>query len=133
MCEITWDFMEPLDTDTVVDNFERDYVYKIPRELRVLIQEHNRAYPDKGIFDRPREGMIFSNLLSFNKDSSESVFFHLDAFKKENTLWALPFGTDGFGNLICEKNGNVFLWDHETGQMNFIAESVGDFLGMLHG
>lgn len=132
MCKIAWNFMEPLTTDKIIEDFETDYAYQIPGDLRVLIQEHNRAYPDNDTFDKPREGMVFSHLLSFNRNSTESVFFYLDTFKEKNTLRALPFGTDGFGNLICEKNGSIYFWSHETDQMEFIADSVKGFLEMLH-
>ena len=130
--ELVWEFDEPLQKESAIDDFEIDFAYKIPSEIKTLIQKHNCAYPSKDTFDTSREGMVFAHLLSFNPDSSESVFLFLDNFKNGKSLKALPFGTDGFGNLICEKAGKIYFWSHEADQMEFIAESLNDFLAMLH-
>lgn len=131
-CELIWEFDEPLQKESAIEDFEIDFAYKIPPEIKTLLQKHNRAYPSEDTFDKPREGMVFAHLLSFDPDSSESVFFFLDNFKNGKGIKALPFGTDGFGNLICEKAGKIYFWSHETERMELIAESLDEFLAMLH-
>ena len=73
--ELVWEFDEPLQKESAIEDFEIDFAYKIPSEIKTLIQKHNCAYPSKDTFDTPREGMVFAHLLSFNPDSSESVFY----------------------------------------------------------
>lgn len=130
--DLIWEFGEPLQKENALENFEINFVYKILPEIKTLLQKHNCAYPSKDTFDKPKKGMVFAHLLSFNQDSGESVFFFLDNFKNGGKLMALPFGTDGFGNLICERDGRIYFWSHETDQMELVAESLDDFLAMLH-
>lgn len=132
MNKIVWDFAEPLASANVLDAFERRYLHEIPEALRTLILEHNGGYPSKGVFDKPQEGMVFSNLLSFNEDSEDGVNLYLPQFKSDGGITALPFATDGFGNLICEAGGKIFFWRHETGELNPVAGSIDKLLDMLH-
>lgn len=129
---IVWEFVEPLQKDDTLNEFERGFAYQIPEELRALIQKFNCGYPDQDTFDIPRRGMVFSNLLSFNQDSEESVYLYLDEFKDGGTLWGLPFATDGFGNVLCEKEGKIFFWSHETESLEPVADSVTELLNLLH-
>lgn len=133
MNKITWDLAEPLNQADALSTFEQHYSHKIPDALKSLILEHNGGYPDKNVFDKPQEGMVFSNLLSFNEGSADGVYLYLPSFERDGGITALPFATDGFGNLICEADGKVFFWRHETEELDPVAESVGELLDMLHG
>lgn len=132
MNTITWDFTEPLNSMDVLDAFELRYSHKIPDALRSLILEHNGGYPNKDVFDKPQKGMVFSNLLSFNVDSVGGVHLYLPSFESEGGITAFPFATDGFGNLICEVDGKIFFWWHETEELDLVAESIDELLDMLH-
>lgn len=132
MNQITWDFTEPLNSMDVLDAFERRYLHTIPDALKSLILEHNGGYPSKGIFDKPQKGMVFSNLLSFNEGSADGVHLYLPSFESEGGITALPFATDGFGNLICEVDGRIFFWRHETEELDPVAESIDELLDMLY-
>lgn len=132
MNTIVWDFSEPLASVDVLDAFESRYSHKIPDALRILILEHNGGYPDKKIFDKPQEGMVFSNLLSFDEGSEDGVSLYLPQFEGDGGITALPFATDGFGNLICEADGGIFFWRHETEELESVAGSIDGFLDMLH-
>lgn len=133
MNTITWDFAEPLNSMDVLDAFEHRYSHKIPDALRSLILEHNGGYPNKDVFDKPQKGMVFSNLLSFNEDSAEGVYLYLPSFEREDGgITALPFATDGFGNVICEADGKIFFWRHETEELDLVAESIDELLDMLY-
>ena len=129
--DIVWKYTEPLE-DGALDSFTAACSYEIPQELRQLIEAHNGGYPDKNVFDVPQEGMVFSHLLSFNKNSSESVYLFLDDFLENGTLRALPFATDGFGNLLCEKAGKICYWNHETEEIVPVAGAVSALLELLH-
>lgn len=132
MNQITWDFVEPINSTGVLDTFEQRYSHTIPNALKSLILEYNGGYPDKNIFDKPKEGIVFSNLLSFNEDSADGVYLYLPSFEAEGGITALPFATDGFGNLVCEADGKIFFWRHETGERDSVAESIDELLDMLH-
>lgn len=133
MNQIKWDFAEPMSSASTLEAFEKRYSHKIPDTLKSLILEHNGGYPDKNIFDKPQEGMVLSNLLSFNEDSADGVYLYLPSFEAEGGITALPFATDGFGNLICEADGRIFFWRHETGELDPLAGSIDGLLDMLHG
>ena len=132
MNKITWDFTEPLNSTDALGAFERRYSHEIPDALKSLILKYNGGYPDKGVFDKPQKGMVFSNLLSFNEDSMGGVHLYLPSFESEGGITALPFATDGFGNLICEVDGKIFFWWHETEELDLVAESIDELLDMLH-
>ncbi len=132
MNKITWNFTEPLSSMDVLDVFEHRYLHEIPDTLKSLILEHNGGYPNKDVFDKPQKGLFFSNLLSFNEDSVEGVHLYLPSFESEDGITALPFATDGFGNLICEVDGKIFFWRHETEELDLVAESIDELLDMLH-
>ena len=132
MDKITWDFVKPLNSPDVLEAFEHRYLHKIPDALKALILEHNGGYPDRYVFDRPQKGMVFSNLLSFNEESVESVYLYLPLFEFKGGITALPFAKDGFGNLLCEADGKIFFWSHETDELDPVAESIDDLLNMLH-
>ena len=68
MNKIIWDFTLSLEDDSILDNFEIDYAYRIPEDLKKLIRENNAGIPEQNIFDSPKEGMVFAGLLSFNKN-----------------------------------------------------------------
>ncbi|MCM1297850.1 MAG: SMI1/KNR4 family protein [Muribaculaceae bacterium] len=132
MNKIKWDFVEPLDSPNLIDEFESHYSHRIPDALKALILEFNGGYPDRNVFDKPRSGMVFSHLLSFHEGSAEGVHLFLPAFENGGGISALPFATDGFGNLLCEKGGKIFFWRHETEEFDPVADSIGELLGLLH-
>lgn len=132
MNQITWDFAVPMNSTDVLDAFECRYSHKIPGTLKSLILEHNGGYPNKNIFDKPQAGLVFSNLLSFNEDSADGVQLYLPTFESEGGITALPFATDGFGNLICEVDSRIFFWRHETEELDLVAESIDELLDILH-
>ena len=132
MKKIIWDFVLPLEDDSILDNFEIDYAYRIPEDLRQLIIKNNAGMPEQNIFDSPREGMVLAGLLSFNKNDDQTVYMVLNNFIENGKIKMLPFGTDGFGNIICMKDDKVVFWSHETEDTKIIANSLDDFLEMLH-
>lgn len=130
---IKWEFFHPLKKGTEIGNFQIEYAYGIPGDLKALLEKHNGGVPDKQVFDSPREGMVFANLLSFNKDDAETVHMVLGHFLEDGRLTMLPFGTDGFGNLICcKKGGEIVFWNHESGLIEHISNDIKGFMDMLH-
>ncbi len=132
MNEIKWEFSEELEKEDLLDDFETEYAYRLPHDLKELIKNHNGGVPNKPVFDRPRKGMVLSNLLSFQQNGEETVYMVIDNFRLNGTIEMLPFATDGFGNMICCKKGAIVFWNHETNQVENIADSLGAFLEMLH-
>mgnify|MGYP004524959015 CR=1 FL=1 len=130
--KIIWDFTLSLEDDSILDNFEIDYAYRIPEDLKKLIRENNAGIPEQNIFDSPKEGMVFAGLLSFNKNDEETVYMVLNNFIINGKLEMIPFGTDGFGNIFCLKCNKVVLWNHENEDIKIIADSLSNFLEMLH-
>lgn len=132
MNDIKWEFSEKLESESVLDDFEIEYVYRLPDDLKMLIKRHNGGIPKKSVFDRPRKGMMLSNLLSFNKKGEETIYMVIHNFLHNGKITMLPFATDGFGNMICYKDGAIVFWNHESDTVENVADSLSIFLDMLH-
>lgn len=132
MNNIKWEFSEKLESEAVLDSFEKEYVYQLPNDLKALIKDYNGGIPNKSVFDRPRKGMVISNLLSFNKNDEETVYMVIRNFIDNGKITMLPFATDGLGNMICYKDKTIIFWNHESGMVENVADSLNDFLDMLH-
>lgn len=129
---ISWKFNQALSNAHVLEDFEIDFCFKMEPEFKKLIKENNAAYPSPNVFDKPYKDLVFSNLLSFNKEDDESVYSVVSLFERNGKLEMLPFATDGFGNMICIKGKQILFWNHENGISQVIADSLGSFLEMLH-
>lgn len=129
---IAWKFSQPLSNANVLDDFEIDYCFKMEPDFKEFIKKNNAAYPSPNAFDKPCKDLVFSNLLSFNKEDDESVYSVINLFVKNGKLTMLPFATDGFGNMICIKGKQILFWNHENGNAQIVADSLGTFLQMLH-
>lgn len=132
MNKIEWQFVQPLEDGRILEDFEFDYYFLIPDEMKELIQKNNAGIPDKGVFDFPRKGMVLAGLLSFNRGDDETVYTAMKSFVKDGRLTALPFGTDGFGNFVCVRDSKIVFWNHELDIVENIADSLSEFLNMLH-
>ncbi len=129
---IAWKFSQPLSNANVLDDLEIDYCFKMESDFKEFIIKNNAAYPSPNAFDKPRKDLVLSNLLSFNKEDDESVYSVINLFVKNGKLTMLPFATDGFGNMICIKGKQILFWNHENGNAQIVADSLGTFLQMLH-
>ena len=130
---ITWKFCHKLKDKLVLAKLESILRFSIPEELKEVIIKYNAGVPNRNKFDKPSKGMVFSGLLSFNKDDQDNVYDMIKSMNSISSKQLLPFGTDGFGNAICINNlGNIVFWDHEQETIKPIAKTFNKFLEMLY-
>jgi len=131
---IQWGFVEPLKDSFLIEAFERQERVRFPEEYRVRVLRFNGAYPSKESFIT-KNGTITTMkcLLSFNKDSVESIWVLPDYFCADLQRQYVNFADDDNGNHICfDKNDLSVVWiDHETEQIEKVAPDFESFLNML--
>lgn len=112
----------------VIAAFEAKYNVKLPDDLKLIVKKHNSGRPTASLFDVDAEkDKVFKKLLSFNKEDAENVYTMMNADSKV-LKGAIPFGSDPAGNAIMSKDGKVYLWDHETDSLQFLADSASAFI-----
>jgi len=129
---ITWKYASPV-SEEQINKVERTYGIKVPTYLKNVIKDGNNGYPSKNKFDaKNSHDHLFKTLLSYNEQEMENVFTAFAALKEANATKMIPFGNDPAGNLICMKDNKVILWNHETGNMEDVCDSVVEFFDHLH-
>ncbi len=131
--EISWKYIRPLKHADAIERFEEENKVKFPEELRECIFKYNSGRPDRKSFDTDQEeGRVISSLLSFNAEDPENIYELFSGFEGNNSF--IPFAIDPFGNLICFsiENNAIMLWLHETGEVEYAAESYSSFLEKLY-
>lgn len=113
-----------------IEDVEKTLNIKIPVELAAIIEKYNKGMP------RPNKIPLgngkfaeFTELISFNKDESVTVYNSQNEIMKANGI--IPFGFTANENFICLKNGNVILYDVEYNAEKHIADSFQSFINML--
>src|SRR5690606_14015622 len=103
-------------------------------ELRALILEFNNGRPVINRFDTEKsKARVFEKLLSFNKEDKENVFKTHECLinRLPKNLFALAL--DPFGNYVCiNKNSQVFLWLHETSEIESIGTNFVEMVNRLY-
>lgn len=129
--DITW-FLTTKVTEDRISYVESICGITLPSDLRELILFANDGMPSKEIFDTEKsKGHVFKKLLSFNKEDIENIYTPIEVLKKENPS-LFPFASDPAGNFICLQKGKVVLWLHESGDIEYVADSVSSLLGLLY-
>lgn len=129
---VGWGFVEPLKNSNLIRKFERQEGIAFPEVYKACAQKCNGAYPSRDGFIT--EAGTISNikcLLSFNKDSTDSMWVFPDYFNKTLRNEYVNFAEDSNGNHICfRKKDLAIVWiDHETETIEWIAP---DFLTFLY-
>ena len=123
-----WKFVIPLQTAELINKYEEFSGYKFTDAFKEIIMNYNAGRPEKWIIDLESGNRILvKKLLSFNPDDKDSIW---NIVPDEDML---PFMLDSFGNHIClNKNNNEILFIKKTGQKEYIADNIEDFLEKLH-
>jgi hypothetical protein len=116
----------------------------LPEDFKECVKHNNGANPELEIF-RTKNGKrirkrVFNNLCSFNKENSGNIW-RLNDWNGWMSDWNrngemenyISFAKDPFGNLICfDKTNNSVVWvDHETLNIEFVANSFTEFIASL--
>ena len=131
MNEIIWKYVKPLKNANAIDVFEKEHAVSFPADLREILFKNNGGRPSLKYYDTKTEkDKEFKTLLSFNEEDIETIYKHYPLDTSDKTL--IPFASDPAGNYFVVKDEKIYLWNHETDSVDYIANSFSDFLLNLH-
>lgn len=122
MSELTWKYVKPLKSNSVVTDFLRTHNISLPESLLSCIIRNNGGRPSEKRFDTIQgKDYVFKSLLSYNEDDLECIYKVFPALFEGTHLY--PIGTDAGGNFICydTNNHNYVLLNHETNTQELIT------------
>ncbi|SFI86170.1 SMI1 / KNR4 family (SUKH-1) [Treponema bryantii] len=126
---MNWNYVKPTTVEKI-SHVEKMIDAHLPENLKTIVLLNNNGRPEKDCFDTEiNQGVQFKQLLSFNEDDVETIYAYIDFIKKEKIF---PFADDPSGNLICLDKEKIILWNHETNEKEFIADSLEDFINSLY-
>lgn len=149
-----WKQVVPLESESLIDEFEQLRGYKFPDSFRECVIKNNGGYPEFEAFDtETTEERVFGFFASFNKDDNRrSVWFSVEAYEsninvakqlgdlEEATMLTnlfnryVVFADTPFGDDIAfdKTDDSVVYIDHETLKVEKIADSFDAFLDCLY-
>lgn len=129
---LKWEYIKKLNDKKVFEKIEKKYKILIPNNLKKYILKYNSGEPTPNIFDTDKsQEKVFNGLFSYNKNDKCNIFFVLDNFEHENLL---PFADDVSGDTICIdlKDNTIKLVYHETDEIEFVSNSLDEFMNSLY-
>ena len=134
--QFLWGFNEPLDDEMLISQFAKQEKIKFPDYYLECVLEWNGAYPKLENFIT-EEGTLANMkcLLSFNKDSEDSIWVFPDYRNRKLRKKYVCFAEDSFGNYICFQKADmsIVLINHETEKIERIAPDFRRFIEGLYG
>ena len=134
-----WLFVKKIQNIAVLDELVSITKYDYPAEFKTFVLQYNGATPEADTFDTVNTcERVFNRLLSLNKSDIETVWNCLG----DDASWLIdgldwryvPFANDPFGNFICfdRTNDHIVFWDHETGEIEEVADDFATFIDSLY-
>lgn len=119
--------------------FEREHILRLPEDYRQFLLEYNGGIPG------PEDTIDFEGGSSdlqclygiSDGDNVASLERNLEDIKEWGIDEGLPIGHDFFGNFFLlsvqsGREGQVFFWDHDLGDMLLVAASFTEFTEKLY-
>lgn len=141
-----WKFIDHLKSEELITKYEEKVDYCFPEDFKECVKQNNGAYPENHVFlswhGKRKRKRVFNYLYSFNKDDVSTIW-HYNDWKGDMSDWYkfsngevenyVTFASDPFGNLICfdKRNDSVVWIDHETLNIEFVADSFTEFINSL--
>ena len=154
---LEWKYVEALESESLIDQFEKEVEYKFPLSFREVVIKNNGGLPSKTVFDTEYDQCCMNYLLSFNMhDERFSIWDMRDAwesnievakdygvesgdyseFKELKQIYDryVVFANTPFGDDIAfdKENDSVVYIDHEILDVERIADSFEEFLDCLY-
>lgn len=129
---LEWEYIKTLNDKNIFENIEKKYKIKIPNDLKEIILKYNSGEPTPNIFDTYKsKGKVFNALFSYNENDKCNIFFILNNFNHKNLF---PFADDVSGDTICIdlKDNTIKLVRHETDEIEFVSNSLNEFMNSLY-
>jgi cell wall assembly regulator SMI1 len=129
--EIAWRRSSVIGEDIIAEA-EKQFGIQLPDDIKKVFVYANNGRPSVCTFDSPKsKEHVLKKLLSFKKDDIENVY-KAKAVVDNDDKSLFPLANDPSGNLICLKNNIIVYWHHETGEVEFLANSFAEFLNSLY-
>lgn len=128
---ITWRRTSVI-SEEVITAAESQFGVKLPADVKKVFMAFNNGRPSACLFDSPKaKEHVMKKLLSFNKKDIENIYMAKAVLDNDNkTLF--PLANDPSGNLICLSNNKIVYWHHETGEVEFLANTFTEFIESLY-
>ena len=127
----SWKYVKPLLDPHAIEKFEQTHGIIFPDDLKEIMKKNNGGRPPLKYYDLASEkNKEFKTLLSFNKSDIENIFKFYPLDSKDQTI--IPFASDPAGNFFVLKNNKIYLWNHESDSLSFLADSFSIFYSSLH-
>ncbi|MBQ5311655.1 MAG: SMI1/KNR4 family protein [Oscillospiraceae bacterium] len=139
-----WEYVRPLQAETLVDDYEKTIKYEFPEEFVLCVKHNNNGYPKLSSFiswkGKRKRKRVFDHLFSFNTEDRTTIWNYNDwngRFHDWNENGEMndyvAFAGDPFGNLICfdKTNDHIVFIDHETLEIEDVADNFSDFINNL--
>ena len=128
---MTWKYVKKTSEDKITA-VEKNNKVNLPKDLKDLILANNNGRPTLSTFDTKKtKERVLKKLLSYNEDDTENIYDAIDFLQGQKDLF--PIGSDPFGNFICLENSNkIVFFNHETNEIEDIANSVTEFMNKLY-
>ena len=130
-----WKFIKELKNIESISEFEKIAGVKLSTKYKEFIKEYNGARPSKKAFKTEKKvEHVIKGFLSFNKEDKENIFQVYEwnkNFIDEEEYFAIA--NDPFGNyIISDKRGKIYYFEHEAGNIEFVADSFEKFIELLY-
>ncbi|MBP5288035.1 MAG: SMI1/KNR4 family protein [Elusimicrobiales bacterium] len=113
-----------------INKVEELYCVQLTDRFKNFILDFNNGRPEFDTFDTDIEqGREFKKILSYNPEDIENIYDYVSIFKGTALF---PFGTDPSGNFLCLKDNRIVLLNHETEEIEYVADSMEEFINRLY-
>ncbi len=128
-----WNFKIELKDESIFTKLENHYGLPIPKGLKSFILEANASNPEENLIMINGVERVFETVLSYNEFETEAVSV-FDILNNDKCDYAIPFGTDPFGNLFyCSlKDDKVLFYNHEEDVFEDTNYSFENFISSLY-
>ena len=128
---ITWRRTSNI-SEEVIAAAENQFGIKLPADIKKVFMVSNNGRPSACLFDSPKaKEHVMKKLLSFNKEDVENIYKAKSVLDNED-MSLFPLANDPSGNLICLRDNKIVYWHHETGEVEFLANTFTEFLNKLY-
>ena len=140
--EMKWSWVKQLKSDNLIEEFENMIGYTFPEDYKECVRLNNGGAPELEAFDVKNEYIGttgFGYLYSFNKDDISSIWnlYEWDECDDDQRAFIgryIPFTSSAGGDPVCfdTTNNHVVFIDHETLEVEELANSFSAFIEMLY-
>lgn len=130
----SWKYAKNNVTEVEIKEFESLAGFLLSDNLKKTLLEFNNGRPTNNLFDTKKtKGRIFEKLLSANKEDCENLFKANETLSDQLPENMVALAADPFGNYICiNKEEQVFLWLHETSELEATGKKMAELIDGLY-